>query len=333
MEQLLAIGPEERLKKLPGMKTLEPAFGMPGVWLSREKRKDAESLGCLIYTPMSVITTCLVRAARHYAADIFDIGELQKLIGCQRESHPEMLRIIFSKGLKLRELHRVLQNLLGEQVSIRDMVVILEAFIENQHLLPNIDLVTGAVRKSLSRNICRVHGNYLKEIRAITLGQSLRDLLIESALKTGECITLDLDAQIQEMIAESFGRAVSGFQKKGLKPVVIAPDIARAPLARLLTRRFHGEIAVLSEEEIAWEWRVVSVHRMRMMSVVARRLLQKSFPSIVRDKTGGEDPAPGKASGRLAGILGELLFGSEETGTGKGIRKNQVIERVRAGSP
>ena len=118
---------------------------MPGVWISPEQRGDAERLGCMIFDPVSVIATQLTEVVRTHAAEMLGRQEVQALIDTVKKTHPAVVKEIFPDALGLGEIQKVLQNLVKERVSVRDLVSILETMGDNVHITKDPEMLTATV--------------------------------------------------------------------------------------------------------------------------------------------------------------------------------------------
>ena len=269
VNQFLAIGPEEKLRNLRGTKTTDPTYGMPGVWIAPEQRGDAERLGCMIFDPVSVVATQLTEVIRGYAADLLGHQEVQTLIDGIRKTHPAVVKNIVPDALSLAEVRKILQNLVRERVSIRDLVAILETLIDNVHLTKEPELLTEFVRVALCRNICKEYTNAESTINVMTLDPHIEQLL-QSAIRAGGAEMasfMHLDPSTGQEILQAIGEEVDGLQKRGLQPILLTSPPIR-PLLRKLTERSFPTLVLLSWNEIAPK---VNVNSISMVSLYAKR--------------------------------------------------------------
>ena len=258
VNQFLAIGPEEKLKNLRGTKTVDPTYGMPGVWISPEQRGDAERLGCMIFDPVSVIATQMTEVIRTYGGDLIARQEVQALIDTVKKTHPAVVKELVPDQMSYGEIEKVLQNLVKERVSIRDLVTVLETLADNVTMSKDPEVLTECVRVALSRVICKEYVNNEGIINVITLDPQIEQIISQSIQRTEMGSFLALDPNMGQNVLSSVGKEVAKLQEKGLQPIVLcAPQIR--PALKKLTDRSFPTLVVLSWNEIAPKVNVNSV--------------------------------------------------------------------------
>ncbi|MCL5036822.1 MAG: flagellar biosynthesis protein FlhA [Chloroflexi bacterium] len=258
VNQFLAIGPEEKLKNLRGTHTVDPTYGMPGVWIAPENRGEAERQGCMIFDPVSVIATQLTEVIRSHGADLLGRQEVQALIDTVKKTHPAVVKELIPDQLALGEVQKVLQNLVRERVSVRDLVTILETIADNVTVTKDTEILTECVRVALSRVICKEYMNNEGVINVITLDPEIEQIIRMAIQRTEMGTFLALDPNIGQQILTATGREVAKLQEKGLQPILLcSPEIR--PSVRKLTDRSFPNLVVLSWNEIAPRVNVNSV--------------------------------------------------------------------------
>lgn len=263
VNQFLAIGPEDKLKNLRGTKTVDPTYGMPGVWISPEQRGDAERLGCMIFDPVSVIATQLTEVVRTHAADLLGRQEVQALVDTIKKTHPAVVKDLVPDQISLGEVQKVLQNLVRERVSVRDLVTILETVADNVHMSKDPEVLTECVRVALSRVICKEYMNNEGVINVITLDPQIEQIVAQSIQRTEMGSFLALDPNMGQEILMSIGQEVGKLQERGLQPIILCAPQIRPALKRLTDRSFPN-LVVLSWNEIAPK---VNVNSVGMVSI------------------------------------------------------------------
>lgn len=258
VNQFLAIGPEEKLKSLRGTKTVDPTYGMPGVWISPEQRGDAERLGCMIFDPVSVIATQLTEVVRTHAAEMLGRQEVQALIDTVKKTHPAVVKEIFPDALGLGEIQKVLQNLVKERVSVRDLVSILETMGDNVHVTKDPEMLTEFCRVSLSRVICKDYCNNDGTINVITLDPKIEQMIQGAIQRSDLGSFLTLDPNLGQEILQAISNQANALQDRGLQPILLVSPQIR-PAVRKLTERSFPNLVVLSWNEIAPKINVNSV--------------------------------------------------------------------------
>ncbi|MBI3927708.1 MAG: FHIPEP family type III secretion protein, partial [Armatimonadetes bacterium] len=263
VNQFLAIGPEEKLKNLRGQKTVDPTYGMPGVWISPEQRGDAERLGCMIFDPVSVVATQLTEVVRGHASELLGRQEVQALVDTIKKTHPAVVKEVIPDALSLGEVQKVLQNLVKERVSIRDLVSILETLADNVNMTKDPEMLTEFVRVALSRSICKEYMNNEGTINVITLDPGIEQTIQAAIQRTDAGSFLTLDPNVGQEILQAISVQVQGLQERGLQPILLTSPPVR-PALRKLTERSFPNLVLLSWNEIAPKVNVNSVAMVSM---------------------------------------------------------------------
>lgn len=258
MNHFLAIGPENQLKNLKGTRCLDPTYGMPGCWISPEQRGEAEKLGCMIFDPVSVVATHITEVVRAQAADLLGRQEVQALLDSVKRTHPAIVKELVPDMIGLGEVQKVLQNMVKERVSIRDLVTILETMADHVHLTKDPDLLTEYVRQAMSRVICKEYVNNENIIHVFTLDPQIEQVISQSVQRTEYGSFLTLDPNIGQEILTAIGEDVRKFNERGLQPIVLCNPQVRMFVRKLSERNFPSLI-VLSYNEVAPKVQVQSV--------------------------------------------------------------------------
>ncbi len=263
VNQFLAIGPEDKLKNLRGIKTVDPTYGMPGVWISPEQRGDAERYGCMIFDPVSVVATQLTEVVRSHASELLGRQEVQALIDTIKKTHPAVVKELIPDALQLGEVQKVLQNLVKERVSIRDLVSILETLADNVHMTKDPEMLTEFARVALSRSICKEYQNNEGTINVITLDPGIEQTIQASIQRTEQGSFLTIDPNVGQEILQAISMQVDALSEKGLQPILLTSPPIR-PALRKLTERSFPSLVLLSWNEIAPKVNVNSVAMVAM---------------------------------------------------------------------
>jgi flagellar biosynthesis protein FlhA len=178
LNHFLAIAPIKRLMRLPGELTTDPTYGMPGKWILKNLRGKAERLGCMIFDPVSVIATQLTDVLRSRAAELLGLQEVHVLLEKFRKTHPAVVSEVYPSLLPLRTIRHIVQNLVRERVSVRDLATILETLADHAEGTQNVEALTEYVRRGLSRVICREYMNNEGVMNLTHLRCGLLDILI-----------------------------------------------------------------------------------------------------------------------------------------------------------
>jgi len=245
---LLAINPGRVGGPLAGTATRDPAFGLPAVWIDAAQRDSAQNLGYTVADASTVVATHFSHLLHRHAAEILGRQEVQKLLEHVGRESPKLVEELVPKVLPLATVHKVLQNLLEEGVSIRDLRSILESIGEQAGRTPAPDAaeLTAQARVALGRAI--VHQLYpgAAELSVIALGPELERLLQQALASAGAA---GLEPGLAETLAQEAARLAAAQEALGLPAVLLAPANLRLALSRLL-RRSAPQLRVLSHAEV-----------------------------------------------------------------------------------
>ncbi|MDR1215421.1 MAG: flagellar biosynthesis protein FlhA [Treponema sp.] len=250
----LCINPGHVRGELHGEKTRDPVFGLPAVWISDEKRDEAVRLGYTVIDPPSTISTHLTEIIKRNAAEILGRQETQAIMETLKKDYPALVEEAMGpKGLSLGEIQKVLQNLLKEQVSIRNMVSILETLADFAPLTHDTRFLTEKARQKLSRQISHNYADENKILHALTLDMSLEQKIIDSRVETNSGILSALEPSIHRAWIKALSRAISTIAEHGFVPPIIVCSESARYLVKLSTERESSmsELVVLSIQEIA----------------------------------------------------------------------------------
>jgi flagellar biosynthesis protein FlhA len=232
--QFLAMGIGTAQNPLRGRATKEPAFGLPATWIVEAERREAERLGYAVVDPLSVLITHVSETLRRHAADIFTRQDTQNLLDTLKESHAAVLAEIKTLQIGVGMIHRVLQSLLREGISIRELGLILEKLCDQIAYTKNPDELGEACRKVLSLEICRHLEIEDDRLVCVTMHPELEQMVAKGIRQTQQEITLVLDPQLATHIHTHLQKAVVEVNKEGKSPVLLS-----SPTVRLGLRRFY----------------------------------------------------------------------------------------------
>ncbi|MGA2387604.1 MAG: flagellar biosynthesis protein FlhA [Candidatus Sulfotelmatobacter sp.] len=247
-DNLLAISSEGSPRPLPGLATKEPAFGAAAVWIPAALQNQALSSGYAVVDQTSVLATHLAEVVKQHAHELLTRQESKRLLDRLAESHPKLVEELVPKILSLGEVQRTLQQLLREQVSIRDLATILETLLDIAPANKNPVLLVESARQALGRSLVRPLLSESGGLRVVTLDRALEEEL-------GRAFSLPVAAN-STAVQPSFGRRifdglrrVAGEQVALTSPVLLCSTPARYHLKRLL-EPFLPKIVVLSPLEV-----------------------------------------------------------------------------------
>jgi flagellar biosynthesis protein FlhA len=245
---LLAISSQPSPVALPGQETREPAFNTPAKWITPDLQAQAIAAGYVVVDHTSALATHLGEVVRQNAHLLLTRQETKRLIDRLGESHPKLVEELIPKVLTLGEVQKVLQQLLREQVSIRDLGTILETLVELAPINKNPVLLVEGVRHALGRSVVRPLLDERGELKVVTLDRSLEEECAKAASPQAAVPSMALAPNTARRIFEGL-RTLFGEQVINAPPVLLCSSPGRFHLRRLL-EPFFPRISVLSPTEI-----------------------------------------------------------------------------------
>lgn len=247
-DHYLAMDPGIGEGEIEGIDTIEPAFGLAAKWITEKEREKAEILGYTVVDPPSVIATHLTEVIKERAYELIGRQEVKTLIENVREQYPAVVEEVTPKVLSLGEIQKVLSNLLREQISIRDMVTILETLADYGNITNDTDLLTEYVRQRLSGYITNKFAEN-KSLNVVTLDNEVEELIMNSINKTETGSYLSIDPGKVQLILNNTFRTIQKLTNMGDQPIVLTAPIVRLYFKRL-TEQMTRDIIVLSYNEL-----------------------------------------------------------------------------------
>jgi len=266
MGNYLCFNPGTVKEELSGEKTTEPAFGLPGVWIGEDRRDEAERAGYTVVDPPTIIMTHLTEIIKRHAAELLGRQETKAIIDSLQKDYSAVVDAIFTgqdeKGrtlLNLGDIQKVLQGLLRERVSIRNMVSILESIADFAPYTTETRFLIEKARQALSSQICHQYADEEHTLHVLTLEPSLEQKIVESKAQSGSGDVFSaLEPALHSAWIKSLGRSVRSVIDQGYPPVILCSTQARYLVKTALERELP-EVAVLSVAEIAQDYKVESV--------------------------------------------------------------------------
>ncbi len=255
VDQFLAIDPGTTSEKIEGLETREPAYGLPAVWITKDKKERAQLIGYTVVDNSTTIATHLSEVIKHHAHELLGRQELQKLIDRLKESHPKIVEEITTDGLSLSKVHRVLKNLLRESVPIRDLPTIIETMVDHNPRIKDADQMTEVVREALAASITH---NFSQEgkLKVIVLDPELDDAISRSLVKTEDGIQITLDPKRALQMIHQLQKTCEKLSNEGTQPVILTSPSIRPYFKKLIDRQVqncsvisHSEVTALSRLE------------------------------------------------------------------------------------
>ena len=247
--QYLAMDPGSAEGEIHGVETHEPAFGLPAKWIQPAQKERAELLGFTVVDAESVLATHLTELVKRFAPDLLSRQDTQALLENLRGDYPALVDELIPATLTVGEVQEVLQNLLAERTSIRDLVTICEALATHARTSRDIDLLTEYVRAALARQISRQFADDASTIHVITVGGRTEDEIATSIQQTERGSTIAMPPWQMQRLLGVVAAEVEKVASQGRDPIVLCSSRIRLALRRLLERRLPN-ITVLSFAEI-----------------------------------------------------------------------------------
>ena len=248
-DHYMAMNPGYVEEEIVGISTFEPSFHLPALWITEQQRERAESLGYTVVDPPSIIATHLTEVIRQHISELLTRQDVQNLINNIKESNPALVDELTPKLLGLGEIQKVLQNLLKEGVSIRDLLSIFEVLADHAATSRDTDVLTEYVRQGLKRAIS---GRYFapNEITSvITVDPKVEQDIMGSVKQTEQGAYLTLDPERIRAIMESTKEEASKLEELGKTPIVVTSPIVRMYFKKL-SEDYVPDLVVVSFNEI-----------------------------------------------------------------------------------
>jgi flagellar biosynthesis protein FlhA len=246
-------------------------FGLPALWITEDRRDEAERLGYNVVDPPSIIATHFTEVVNHHAAEILDRQITQSILEGMRKDYSAVVDEAYTPlnqqggtGLALGGIQKVLQGLLKEQVSIRNMVSILEAIADFSRYSKDPRVITEKARQALGSQICRQYADEERCLHVLVLDPSLEQKIMESSTQNGSGdIVAALEPALHKAWIDAIRRAVEAVIKQRYTPVICCSEAARYLTRTALDREFP-QVAVIAAQEITPEYKVESIGVIRI---------------------------------------------------------------------
>jgi len=245
-DRYLAMDPGGLDESVPGQATVEPAFGLGGLWISPADKQRAELIGYTVVDPVSVIVAHLTEVIKENGHQLLGRQEVKGMVDTLKETHPALVEELTPRLLSLGEIQKVLQNLLAEGVPIRDLVLIFEALADWATVTKDPEQLTERVRVALGRTIIH-HLELGPVIKAITLAPDLEQRLMAASDRRGPGPALD--PALAQAVIDGIGREAQAMAQQGETPVLVCSPALR-PVIRRIAQHTYSRLIVLSYAEL-----------------------------------------------------------------------------------
>jgi flagellar biosynthesis protein FlhA len=248
-DHYMAMNPGYVEEEITGIPTFEPSFHLPAIWITEGQRERAESLGYTVVDPPSIIATHLTEVIRSHIHELLSRQDVQNLVNNIQEANQTLISELVPKLLTIGEIQKVLQNLLREGISIRDLVTIFETLADYAPTTRDTDVLTEYVRQNLKRAISRKYFPVGEMTSVVTLDPKVEQEIMSSVKQTEQGAYLSLDPAITKEIIESVQSEVQKLEDLGKSPIIITSPIVRMYFKRL-TQDYFKDLIVVSYNEI-----------------------------------------------------------------------------------
>lgn len=248
-DHYMAMNPGFVEEEISGIPTFEPSFHLPAIWITESQRERAESLGYTVVDPPSIIATHLTEIIREHIAELLTRQDVQNLINNVKDNNQALVEELVPKTLGLGEIQKVLQNLLSEGISIRDLLTILETLADYAPSTRDTDILTEYVRQGLKRAISNKFFPPNETTSVVTLDPRVEQEIMGSVKQTETGAYLTLDPARTKAIMKSVETETGKLEELGKNPIVITSPIVRVYFKKL-TEDYFRDLIVVSYNEI-----------------------------------------------------------------------------------
>ena len=248
-DHYMAMNPGYVEEEITGIPTFEPSFHLPAIWITEGQRERAESLGYTVVDPPSIIATHLTEVIRSHIAELLTRQDVQNLVNNLKETNPVLVDELIPKLLGLGEIQKVLQNLLSEGISIRDLLTIFETLADHAQTSRDTDVLTEYVRQSLKRAISGKYFSSNETTSVLTLDPKVEQEIMSSVKQTEQGAYLTLDPEKTRAIMKSVEEETQKLESLGKTPIIITSPIVRMYFKKL-TEDYFKDLIVVSYNEV-----------------------------------------------------------------------------------
>ncbi len=258
LNSLLAINPAPSAPPLDGELTKEPTFGLPAYWIKESAKDEALAQGYTVVDTATVLTTHLTEVVKRHAHEYLGRQEVQQMLDNLKSSHPKVVEELVPNLISLGGVGKVLQNLLQEQVPVRDLLTIMETLADWASFTKDVDVLTEYVRQGLARTITGLYRAEDGTLPVITLEQSVEEMISGALQQTDQGSFLALAPDKAQRVMQALAAQLEKVSAMGLQPVVLCAGSIRVHFKKLADR-FIPNLVVLSYNEILNQVKVQSI--------------------------------------------------------------------------
>lgn len=246
---LLCMDPTGENSDIQGIKTIEPTFGLPAVWINKDQREEAEIKGLTVVDPTTVMVTHLTETIKTHSYELLGRQEVKLIIDNIKEKYSAVVEELIPDLMTIGEIQKILQNLLREKVPIKDIVTILESLADNSRNTRDLELLTEYVRFALARTICNQIVDENKTINVITLSPNIEEIISSNIQKSVQGSFPTVDPETTTKILTSIRNTVDSVYFYNNQPVILVSPNIRAVFRKLIEMVFP-HIMVISLNEV-----------------------------------------------------------------------------------
>lgn len=246
---LLCMDPASEELNIQGIRTIEPTFGLPALWINNDQREEAEIKGLTVVDPTTVMVTHLTETIKLHSYELLGRQEVKLIIDSVKEKYSAVVEELIPDLMTIGEIQKILQNLLREKVPIKDMVTILESLADNSKTTKDLELLTEYVRFSLSRTICNGLINEDRCITVATLHPQVEDIVGNNLQKSMQGTFPAIDPEITGRILNGIKEVLDSVYFYENQPIILVSPKIR-PAFRRLIEMVYPHIVILSLNEI-----------------------------------------------------------------------------------
>jgi flagellar biosynthesis protein FlhA len=246
----MAMDPGDSTRKIEGIETTEPAFNLAAIWIPEAQREEAKLAGYTVVDDVTIMATHLTEILRKYASELLGKQDVQNLLDHLSRSYPKAVEELVPNLLSLGGVQKVLQNLVQERISIRDLLTIVETLADCAMLTKDPDLLTEYVRHKLARSFVSPYVGEDGLLKLITMAQEVEDALLKGLQQTEHGGTyLSIDPKIADSIIASIKDEAEKAMAKDIQPILLASPTVRRHLKKMV-EYFVPSLMVLSQSEL-----------------------------------------------------------------------------------
>ena len=245
----LAMDPGDATRKIEGIETKEPAFNIPACWIPEARKEEAKLSGYTVVDDATIMATHLTEVLRKHASELLGRQEVQNLLDNLCKTYPKAVEELVPNLLSLGAVQKVLQNLLQERISIRDLLTIVETLADCAPMTKDPDLLTEYVRNRMSRSFISPHIGEDGYLKLITMSQDVEGILIKGIQKTEHGSYLSVDPNIADSIISSIKKEAEKAMSKNIQPILLTTPVIRRHLRKMI-EYFVPSLMVLSQSEL-----------------------------------------------------------------------------------